>query len=193
MKNVRWLIFLITGFLCSGFYKEKTWVINPDSKLAIHGSTNVNTFTCRIQSYCGYDTLRYSTNHATCKIEFTTNRMTIPITSFDCGSGQISKDFHKTLKSDTYPELDINFISLDNTSLTKNSIVRGVIDITLAGITTRYYIKFGVTLKNGTLLLGGYHPVNFADFRLKAPEKLKGLIRVREVLNVEFNLVLNAI
>jgi hypothetical protein len=119
--------------------------------------------------------------------------MTIPITSFNCGSSQISKDFHKTLKSDTYSQLDINFISLEDNSLLNNSIVTGIVDITLAGATTRYSIQFVLKSNCGTILLSGTQPVNFSDFRLKAPQKFKGLIRVREILKVEFQLVLKAI
>jgi hypothetical protein len=193
MKIVMQSWILITGLLCCSFSGEKTWVIDPESRLAIRGVTNVNTFTCKVNSYSGHDTLRYFCNNVASKLEFTTNRMTVPVRSFNCGSPQISKDFHKTLRSDRYPRLDINFISLENTALKHDSFVNGVLDITLAGVTTRYTVRFALAIKNNTMLLSGLQPVKFSDFRLKAPEKLKGLIRVQEGLNVEFHLVLKAV
>jgi hypothetical protein len=192
MKEFRF-IFLIIALFFSGFSNESTWVIDSESKLAIHGESNINTFTCEVNSYSGHDTLQFFKNYAASALQFTAKRMSIPIKSFDCGSKKISKDFWKTLRSEEYPQLDINFISLQGTSIKNGSLVKGIVDITLAGITARYNIAFDARLKNGVILLSGTHPVNFADFGLKAPQKLRGLIRVKEVLHVEFNLVLKAI
>jgi hypothetical protein len=193
MKNVRKLMILMIALFCSGFSKDEAWVIDSESKLAIYGATNVNTFICMLNSYSGHDTLRYYNNPTTSKLQFTTNRMTIPIRSFNCGAAQISKDFHKTLKSDTYPHLDINFISLENSSRQNKSLVNGIVDITLAGVTTRYCIKFALRAEKGNVLLSGTRTVNFAALRVEAPQKFSGLVRVRQVLNVEFHLVLKAV
>jgi hypothetical protein len=193
MKTLRKYLIVMTAMFCSGFSNDEAWIIRSESKLAIHGATNVNTFTCKLNSYAGHDTLRYYNNHNTSRFEFTTNRMTIPIISFNCGAQQISRDFHKTLKSDRYPQLDINFISLENNALHDGSAVKGILDITLAGVTTRYEIKFALSSKEEMILLSGTQPVNFSDFKLEAPQKFQGLILVREILNVEFHLVLKAI
>jgi len=194
MKASTWLLIIATSFLSSGFSDKGNWVIDPESKLAIYGSTNVNKFTCRMDCYVGTDTLKFVKNYAACELQFSRNLMTIPIRSFDCGSKQISKDFWKTLKSETYPKLDINFRSLNNLNIKDNGHIRGVVDITLAGVTARYTILYVITLKNkNTILLKGTHSVNFADFDLEAPEKLQGLIKVNEELNVEFNLVLKEV
>jgi polyisoprenoid-binding protein YceI len=183
---------IMIALFCTGFSNKETWVIDSESKLSIHGATNVNTFTCNLISYSGHDTLRYFNDYTTSTLKFTTNRMTVPITSFNCGTQQISRDFQKALNSDKYPQIDINFISLDN-GLTNNTEVKGVVDITLAGVTTRYSIQFGLNCTNGTILLSGTQPVNFSDFNLKAPQKFRGLIRVEEILKVEFHLVLKPV
>lgn len=179
------------ALLSSGFSKKGIWIIDAESRLSIQGSSNVNNFICKIDYCTGTDTLQYEENNSTREMRFTRSRMTIPIRSFDCGSKPISKDFWKTLKAETYPELDIYFISLQNLYFKNNSNIKGIVDITLAGVTARYTIRYQVSIKDdGTVLLKGTHAVNFSDFRLKAPKKLKGLIKVKEVLNVEFNLVL---
>lgn len=184
---------LMIALFCSGFSNEETWVIDSRSKLTIKGSTNVNNFTCAVNAYPGNDTLRYTKDYSSCHLLFTTNRMTIPIKHFNCGSRQISKDFWATLKSNQYPDLYINFISIQDSSLRDNSFVNGVVDITLAGTTARYTIKFCMQEKGSAVFLSGTHRVNFADFKLSAPEKLNGLIRVQDALNVEFHLVLRAV
>jgi len=183
---------LATMLLGSSSSDRGTWIIVAGTKIAILGSTNVNKFTCRFDYY-NNDTLQYLRNHRTGKLNFSNNRMTIPVRSFDCGAKQISKDFRKTLKSEIYPELTIAFRSLENPFRENDCFIDGVIDITLAGVTTTYTVGYLVRLDKNTIFLNGIHPVNFSDFGLEAPTKLQGLIKVDEVLNVEFNLVLKGV
>lgn len=175
-----------------GSKSEGIWVIDAESRLTIQGSTNVNTFICRVDYCPGTDTLQYIEHNSTRELRFTRSKMSIPIRSFDCGARPISRDFQKILRADTYPELEVNFITLQNPTLKSN--VKGVVDITLAGSTVRYNICYNATVNaNGSVLLNGKHDVKFVDFGLVAPEKLKGLIKVNEGLRVEFHLVLKEI
>lgn len=184
---------LLAALLCSAFSNEGTWIIDRQSRMAIHGSTNINTFSCQIGSYTGHDTLRYYQNISGCGMQFSSSTMTIPIRHFDCGSRQISSDFWKTLKSETHPKLRIDFISLQNAPVKSDALASGVVDITLAGVTTRYTILFDMRVKNNLILLTGVYVANFSDFNLVPPEKLQGLIRVQQLLRVEFDLVLKAV
>lgn len=184
---------IVFAFVSSSFTEKNLWVIDQESQLTIHGSTNVNKFACKIDCYVGKDTLQFVRNYKAREIQFSKNQMTIPTRSFDCGSKQISKDFWRTLKSETYPHLEINFLSLQNIVIKNNSNINGVVDITLAGVTARYIICYKVSQSRNTILLKGFHRVSFADFNLEAPQKLQGLIKVNESLNVEFNLVLTEV
>lgn len=180
--------------LTSGFTVEGVWIIDAESQLTIQGSTNVNNFTCKIDYCTGTDTLQYVEHQSGKELRFTRSRMTVPIRSFDCGAKPISKDFWNTLKAEEYPEMTINFVSLQTLSFRDNSKIDGVVDITLAGTTARYTISYQVNVKeNGTVLLRGRRAVNFSDFELTAPEKLNGLIKVKEVLKVDFNLLLKKV
>ena len=192
MKKPGIIILLVVIFISTGFTEKGLWIIDTDSVLTIHGSTNINNFTCTMDCYIGGDTLQYLKRSR--GYELSSNRpMVIPVRSFECDTRQISNDFRKTLKAETYPQLTINFRSLQG-PYTSNSCVNGIVDISVAGVTTRYTIQFNVVEnEHNTIRLKGLHPVAFADFNLVAPEKLSGLIKVREVLNVEFNLVLREI
>ena len=180
--------------MASGFADRETWVIESESTLSIQGSTNVNDFICKIAYCTGTDTLQSAPLANGAELRFTRSRMSVPVRSFDCGARPISKDFWKTLKADKYPDLDIDFIALQSPSFRQSPNVKGTVDITLAGVRTRYQICYQVIERNnGTILLKGSHAVNFSDFQLDAPEKLKGLIKVNEVLNVEFGLILKKV
>lgn len=182
------------ALISSGFADKGIWIIDAESQLTIQGSTNVNDFICRIEYCTGTDTLQYVESNTTGELRFTRSRMSVPIRSFDCGAKPISKDFWKTLKSETYPELKIDFISLQTPAFRNSKNITGQVHISLAGVTAKYDICYQVRVKtNGDVLLKGFHTVNFSDFQLEAPEKLKGLIKVKEVLNVDFNLLLRKI
>lgn len=188
------MLITLVAICGSGFTSTGIWVIDANSQLTIYGSTNVNNFICRIDYCTGTDTLKYAESSATGELRFTRGRMVVPIRNFDCGAKPISRDFRKTLKAEAYPDLEINFISLENLSQPNKRNIMGLVDITLAGITTRYEICYQVSLnENGTIYLTGVHAVNFTDFQLEAPEKLKGLIKVKEALKIQFHLVLKAI
>ena len=194
MKTITIFTIAVIVILSSGFTNKGIWIVDAESRLSIQGSTNVNNFTCKIEYCTGTDTLQYVETSAATELSFTRSRMTIPVRSFDCGARQISKDFWKTLKSETYPELDINFRSLQHMLFKNNSYTNGVVDIKLAGVTSRYNIRYRVSVRgDNTILLHGLHKVQFSDFNLEAPRKMKGLIKVKEVLNVEFNLILRTI
>lgn len=194
MKTGKFFFIIALALLSSGFADKGIWIIDAESQLTIQGSTNVNEFVCKVAYYSGTDTLQFVENNERKELHFTRSRMTVPVRSFDCGAKPISKDFWKTLKAETYPDMNIDFISLQNLYFRNNCYIDGVVDITLAGVTTRYKIKYFVTVKDdGTVLLKGSHAVNFSDFQLQAPEKLSGLIKVKEALNVDFNLLLKEV
>lgn len=194
MKRIITFTVIVVALCASGFTRIDTWVIDSESQLTIQGSTNVNAFICKIEYRAGTDTLHYLQNNSTHELRFMRSRMTLPIRNFDCGAKPISKDFRKTLKAETHPNLEITFVSLKTLNFKENSNIKGVVDITLAGVTQRYTICYEVRVKpNGKVLLRGIQAVNFSDFQLVAPEKLKGLIKVKEGLRVEFNLVLKEV
>src|SRR5688572_15750123 len=105
MKRAITILIVAIAFLGSSSSDKGSWVIDAKSQLTIYGSTNINNFACKIDCYTGSDTLQYIKDYSTSEIQFSRNQMSIPIRSFDCGAKQISKDFWKTLKSETYPQL----------------------------------------------------------------------------------------
>jgi hypothetical protein len=195
MKKVMKLtMFLAVALLASSFREQGKWLIDPQSRLIIHGSTNVNSFTCMFENYEASDTLEYVSDSNTIQLKVLRNKMSIPIRNFDCGSKQITKDFWETLKAQEHPQLQIYFRSFRNGTMSDKSTVDGVVDITLAGATRRYVVHYHTRVpEEGTILLSGTQAVNFSDFNLRAPQKMMGLIQVQECLEVEFNLTLKSL
>jgi hypothetical protein len=184
----------VLGLICSSFVEQGRWIIDPESRLSIHGSTNINSFQCNLRQYRNNDTLEYVSNNESIELKFSRNRMLVPVKGFNCGNSKITKDFLQTLKSDEYPHLEIFFRSFRNHSIRDNSYIDGVVDITLAGATKRYVVRYFARKPDmETILLTGTQAVNFSDFKLDPPQKMMGLIQVQECLEVEFNLTLRCL
>jgi hypothetical protein len=188
------VLFSALALICSSFTEQGKWIIDPQSRLSIHGSTNVNSFRCNLRQYHNNDTLEFIRGSEAIEMKFTHNRMRIPVKGFNCGNNQITRDFLATLKSDAYPHLEIFFRSFRNHSIKDNSYIDGIVDITLAGATKRYTVRYLARKPNeDTILLTGTQAVNFGDFKLQPPQKMMGLIQVQECLEVEFDLTLKCL
>ena len=182
---------IITLILFTGFAaKERGWIIGPETKLVIHGQTNVNSFQCKMDCYHQLDTLGYSTDDDQCMIFFKENLMMIPVINFDCGSKMINTDFYDVLRKDRFPEINIQFIALER--WTGNTEVGGTVYITLAGITKPFIIHYQINSNSKLLLLKGKQRICFSDFNLRPPEKMFGIIKVQDSLEVEFDLALRS-
>lgn len=180
------LLFVLTA--ASSIEDRGKWVIDYNSQLFIHGQTNVNSFTCFISCYNSNDTLTYQADTKSKTLEFDQNMMIIPIFNFNCGNNLITKDFRTTVKADKNPYLNISFVSLEQNS---GSVAdKGLLEITLAGVTRRVSVKFTQTKKGDFLQLSGNHSVCFSDFALQAPARMLGLVKVEEDLRVEFKLLI---
>lgn len=193
MKRISLLI--LTGmsliFWSGRAPKEPGLIIGPETQLIIHGQTNVNNFKCKMGSYTKLDTLGYTTDSDGCMIFFNPNKMLIPVVSFDCANKMINKDFYEVLKSNRYPHIAIQFVALER--WTGDNRIGGTAFITLAGVTRPFTIHYEVNSTSKQLLLKGQQKISFSDFGLQAPEKMMGLIKVQDKLEVEFHLALRVI
>ncbi len=153
----------------------------------IEGSSNVNAFTCDLKEYLNQDTLEYSKDEKAKKLIFQNSVLSIDITKFDCHHKYITADFRKILKSEKNPWLKVKFISLDELAI--GGIVKGVVEIEIAGQTKRMDINYSIQqFGQSQLQLIGSKTMQFSDFKLTPPKKLMGLIQINEDIKVNFHL-----
>jgi len=175
---------------------EKTrWIVQKTSTLSINGRTNINRFSCTVNEYTEPDTI-------TClKSAYINDPQGIPLTGvlriniedFNCRNRMMTGEFKKTLKSKLYPQLKILFINLEKMPFSGNDaeIIKGNVDIELAGISRRFEIAYTSCGTDASgLQLVGSRTFGFSDFQLQPPQKMGGLVRVNDRLNVQFILYL---
>jgi len=180
------------GLVADNDVKE-IWLVKSNSSLRVDGKTNINSFNCIVPSYGKVDTLVCYKLSEINEYWLVKSILTIQIENFDCHHRMMTRDLQKTLKSDIYPVMIIDFKTLSKlpSQMHHSSAISGKADITLAGVTKSYSINFtskSINLKN--MELTGNKSILFSDFALKPPSKLGGTIKVKDKLDVEFKLQL---
>ena len=195
---MRLFLSLLIFFFSSAFLNSETilvhrFIVLPASKLAIDGNTNVNSFTCSIAKYAGTDTLVLNEGGKNVRPVFVQGSVALDASSFDCGMSIMTSDFRKTIKSDIYPAIVIDFISFERTPTYKPGEEKfvGILKISLAGVTKLFEVNCSIeTNTDGLIHLKGGRQFTFADFGLTPPTRMMGTIKVKEDLKVQFELVL---
>ncbi|MDB5191015.1 MAG: hypothetical protein JWQ96_578 [Segetibacter sp.] len=170
------------------------WVVEKNSTLRVEGESNVNKFTCNINEYAKRDTIFVSGNQS--KQVKLSGRLQMNVMDFNCHNSLITKDLRKTLKSKEYPKMNIHFLSLECMPgfQSKCEYIKGWVEVELAGVRKRFEMNYTFS-KDGTSLikLNGGRNFCFSDFKLSPPQKLAGLIKIKDEFDVNFQLVLRII
>jgi hypothetical protein len=167
-------------------------VIHPTSSITIAGSTNVNKYKCVIAKYAGSDTLLLTAERGK-GAYFKKGLVKLEASRFDCEKQMITKDFAETIQAEKYPYITINFISFERVPEFKESEepFRGKFTITLANTSVPCDVRCKIVKdKNNLIHLKGWHLFKFSDFNLEPPTKMMGLIKVEEMITVDFHLVM---
>ncbi len=199
MKNM-WIIFgclLISSFSfpeeAGRNYLIHCLIVQKDSKLIISGKTNVNSFHCVIPNYFGSDTLVLQEGGKNKKPVFIKGSVALQASLFDCGLQMMTHDLMNTIKAKEYPNIVITFKSFERLPKynLKEEKFKGVITISLAGTSKQFDVKCAIEAKpSGLIYLSGGRQFLFSDFNLEPPQKMMGMIKTQEELDVNFNLVL---
>src|SRR5690606_33344694 len=122
------------------------------------------------------------------KIAFEKTTLVLDNINFDCGGPGINNDFQELLKTKTHPKV---FIKLKEIIKDKNNenLVQALIDLEIAGITKPYTVP--IELKNEeTMSIKGALALNIRDFNLDPPRKALGMIVVKDVIEINFDLAI---
>ena len=192
---MKFLLTIITALLFKGSPGPiaERWVIQRSSNLSIEGKSNINSFRCEITEYLRPDTIYLFKDGQKANPITIRGGLAINIKGFDCHQKHITQDLRKTLKADERPMLKINLLNIGYHNGNAQNI-KGMVSIELAGVTRVTDVNYQVQHEQpGFMELTGVRKVKFSDFGLKPPQKLAGLIKVEEELNIRFRLVLRAI
>lgn len=152
--------------------------------LKINGESNVNQFSF-VYNARNDKSGRHEAHQETIEIK-------IPIKEFRTSNPMMYQDFLNLMKEDKHPVIRVtisrnqleNWLSDDQNPCPE-------LNITIAGITRKYQIDCSISQCSEKLYLRGEQLLHLTDFRLKPPEKLMGLVKVNDEINVDFGFIIN--
>lgn len=167
------------------------FIVQPSSKVVIHGKTNVNSFQCSSARYSANDTLILQEGGA--KSQFIKGFVGLEAAGFDCGLALMTSDFSKTIKVKEYPVIGIEFKSFEPQPNPGRAELKfkGVMTVHLTGVSKTVVVDCTMeTTPQGFFHLKGARFFKFADFKLVPPKRMMGMVAVQEEIKVQFHLVL---
>jgi len=178
--------------------EKTTWIVQKSSSLSINGRTNVSRFSCGVAQYGETDTITFLNEGCRGKISGIPlcGVLKINIADFDCRNRMMTGEFKKTLQYKQYPQLKIIFLNLERMPGfgSQSETLKGQVFIELAGVSKQFEMDYTSNREDPeTVQLTGSRQLCFSDFGLRPPQKMGGLVRVNETLDVKFILCLRRI
>ncbi|MDO5616770.1 MAG: YceI family protein, partial [Cruoricaptor ignavus] len=143
--------------------------LSQSNAVTILGKTNINTFRCTNSKFYSPQDFQENKNQS----------IQLNVSDFDCNNRMMTSDFRKTLKSDTFPKMDIKFLKLEKKY---NNNYVGIMEVKIMDKTKIYEVA--ILRENNHMRGSG--KVRFSDFGIVPPKKLGGTIVVRDELDLSF-------
>lgn len=171
------------------------WAVQKTSTLRITGKTNVAGFGCDIKGYYSPDTILYSKADDPKRLVPLKGALSIDVNNFDCHNRMLTNDLRKTLKADQHRYMSVRFVALERMPAFANNrdVVKGWVEVELAGAVKRFEICYKLEKTGSVIQLNGARSFSFSDFKLTPPQKLGGIVKVKDDFFVDFRLVLNEV
>lgn len=193
------VLFVLMGFdlvdTPPSFYDYRDYILEPTSLLSINGETNVNSFCCSSQQKFPKGRVGYEWGKGNGNLNFENAILKINVQSLDCGANAINRDLQKTLQAESFPYITIELKEAINTqgdkSIKKNQWIelQAMTEITLCCVTKEVTIPIKIRKdSDNRFRIIGSTVLKFRDFELEPPTVMMGLIKVKETLDISFDL-----
>lgn len=190
-----WIFLLAAGGIMNGLPSNHRFILQPESRIWIEGSTSVNTFTCVADEANGFllHAGNLPTSHADAP-QASQAVLTLLVRSFSCGDRRIDRDFYRALKAGDSPEIQYELLEVEVVDPPSDSDetheVRAAGRLTVAGTSRRIdTLVRGLRLPDGRLRATGVQKLMMTDFGIERPSALWGLIKARDHLLIRFDLI----
>lgn len=161
--------------------------ISPMSTLCVEGKTNVNEFNCDFDVATINSKIPVTYSSKGESVNFSNATLILNNDCFDCGSKGINKDFNKLLKTESHPQIILTLNNLYLKTHHENTVEASVC-IKMAGVEKQYNVPVELNQKDN-LDVRGQMLLKISDFNLEPPQKMLGLIKVKNTITINFNLI----
>jgi polyisoprenoid-binding protein YceI len=174
--------------------------VHPKSQFWIHGEAASIDFTCAVDRVDGHATLPPARD----SIPTSADRegqaevvVSVPVKAFDCGNDRMTDDLKEALQAETHPTIRFELIHatvgppLDTTGHWRRVDVLGALTIAGTKRLTRLRTA-GRALDPRRFRVQGCHALRMTYFNIDPPTKAFGLIKVKNQVQVQFDLLAHA-
>jgi hypothetical protein len=186
MKKLVYILIVLTtlAFTTKVIVYNTSVLITSDSELVIKGTTNINSFQCKFNIKEINKPIPLFYKVVDDRIVFEKAKLVLDNECFDCGNNGMNRDFMKLLKSDEYPEIELQ---LKEVNKNNGSQINALLELRIAGKSKSYHVPIAVKDKED-IFVSGTLKVDITDFNLEAPKKALGLIVVSDYVEISFQL-----
>lgn len=167
--------------------------LQKNSSLTISGSTNLLSFKLfQSGEKLSRKKLTIATTQSQNNLFLSQNKLSVVVNNFTSNNIMALKDFLKLLKSDTYPTLQFQINYLDTPPISeKEHAYNGtaLVSITITGITRHYSFPISFNSNGDLYVVNGKKKMSIRDFGLTPQNKMMGLIKVSEWIDVDFHMI----
>ena len=190
------IIFIIIPLVVSAA-KEKLYyyTISESSLITISGTTNINAFECLWTGSIVQGSLVTSIYPFEDQIKFENALLLIGIKRFNCNNRIMSSDMHKAMGADKHPYIEIELLKVENINNEQISSNSGKLKvdvvITINGVQQKTSLNINwSSVSNIHYVLNGSKSLKMSNFDIDPPSRAFGMIRVYDMINIEFSLIL---
>lgn len=176
-----------------GFF---SYHIHRDSHVAINGSTNINSFFCLSDSDFPRGSIVADFLPGKNVLQFSDAQLDLMVSSFDCRNRMMNKDFQHALGGESNPYIQIRLLEtrlLETHGTNRHDQMMALVEIHINGVkkTTEVFIEM-LQDDDFNFRVRGSKTLRMSDFNIQAPSPGFGLIRVSDVIDIQFNLIVEA-
>lgn len=196
-KLISCFLFMVV-FSTIGFAEsvERDFLIMKGSQMMILGEANIHHFSCHLKNVFDQTPFKLRGVLDGKRIYLKIGRIKFPIKKLDCGSDKINEDMYDLLKAKKHPEITLDFLDFSAPEWKKTgkyykSTAHAKININLAGKTISYFVHLDlIKVSENNIILKGQKKLNMTDFEIKPKTYLFGLVKIKEMIEIDFELIL---
>lgn len=169
---------------------------HPDSRFWIQGDATVRNFTCVIDRIEGTAQVPATEDSISTETDEDDTEVVVrvPVEAVDCGNERMTNDLQETLKMDEHPEIRFELVHATMGGRTDTSAQWRRVDalgpLTVAGTKRLTRLQASArALDDDHFRLRGCLPIRMTYFGIDPPTKAFGLIKVKNRVEVQFDLL----
>lgn len=167
---------------------QRPVTFSPASKIVIEGKSNVHAWTCATSTFTA--TAEVPDLPATeSGSKLTALTLSIPVSSLDCGHGDMNKNLRKAMHADQHPAIGYRMTSYDATRKGDSYDVSMNGMVTINGVEKPVHVHASVTPNtSGGAEIVGSAPIRTTDFGVQPVKVMLGTLRTSPDVTITFRL-----